>query len=395
MKPKAEGWTARLRAGPLWLVMWSLPLWAAVAPRLLRHKTPWLVDFKSVLCAAGRWNSHQAIYSASASCGGVNDSQFVYPPWVADVLGYPVSWLGEGAVLAAYACFFLAVLVFLFWLVFWRPMNGADRPARAPFLGFTSGNLVFVGNIAVVLQAGIVAAAIFLGAETIACTAAIVLAGLVKPIYLTFLTVPAFSTANWRRRIGLVVVAAGVVAGLCLSRLPLVPEWRAFVLQVAVDPHPGGGLLGWLGQLGVTAHPVLGVVYLLYAALLFGAGLVIAETARLSAAQRVWLALAVGVLLLPRIMAYDLLLIGPGLLVASQAASTFSSRVGERASALWLTACGLYLVSSLLGGVFQIGHSLALVLVAGGMMWLGGFMLAKVRRPGPDLAAPDVNAPAS
>jgi hypothetical protein len=395
VKSKAQGWIARLRAGPLWLILWSIPLWAAVGPRLLRHKTPWLVDFKSVVCAAGSWDSHRAIYSASASCGGVHDSQFVYPPWVAAVVGYPVGWLGEGAVLAAYAGLFLAVLLLLFWLVFWRPMNGIDRPARTPFLGFTSGNLVFVGNIAVVMQAGIVAAALFLGAESIACTAAIVLAGLVKPIYLTFLAVPAFSSASWRRRIGLVVVGAGVVAGLCLSHLPLVPEWRAFVLQVAVDPHPGGGLLGWLGQLGVTAHPVLGVVYLVYAALLFGAGLAIVETGRLNAAQRVWLALTIGVLLLPRIMAYDLLLIGPGLLVASQAASRVSRRVGERASALWLAACGIYLVSSLLGGVFQIGHSIALVLVAGGVVWLGGFMLANMRRSAPDLAAPDVNAPAS
>lgn len=386
-------WMARLRTGPFWLVLWSAPLWASIAPRILRHKTSWLVDFKSVVCASERWNAHRTLYSATAQCGDPrNASPFVYPPWIAHLFSYPVGWVGGVVVLAGYAIVFVAALVLLFWLIFWRPIGGMDRSRRTPFLGLTSGNLVFVGNIAVLMQALIAAAAIFLGADTIACAAAILVTGLVKPIYLTFLTLPAFSSAGWLRRAGLVLIPALVVAALCLSHMPLVTEWRAFILQVAVDDHPGGGLLGWLGQAGVTSRPVLAASYAIYAALLFGAGLVIAETAKLGSTQRVWLALSVGVLLLPRIMAYDLLIVGPGLLVASQAASTLSVRAADRVSALWLGACGLYLVSSLLGGVFQIGHAVALAAIPAGLIGIGFVMAAGLLRARSG-AAPLVQTP--
>ncbi len=201
-----------LNSGPIWTILWSAPLWAAVVPRLLRHKTPWLVDFNSVVCGGERWRAHQPIYGLDAKCPGLPISEFVYPPWIADASSYPAQWLGQRGMVIAYAILFLAALVFLFWLVFWRAIPGAERRSRATFLAFTSGNLVFVGNIAVVMQAWIIGAAVFLGAETVASTASIMLAGLIKPIYLTFLTLPAFAAAGWQRRIALVAIPAATVA---------------------------------------------------------------------------------------------------------------------------------------------------------------------------------------
>src|SRR5262249_49316415 len=140
-------------------------------------------------------------------------------------------------------------------------------------------------------------------------------AAMIKPIYLTLLAMIAYAPAPlWRR--GVLIVAAAIApVAMSLFGGPEVQAWRGFTLDV-VGPWPGGGLLEWLKNIGLTRFEIVGPIYLVYAAVLFVSGLVIAETGRLSRQGRLWLGASVGVLLIPRLSAYDLLALGPGALAA-------------------------------------------------------------------------------
>ena len=362
----------------LWWAVWSAALWSALLSRSRRGGSPWLVDWNSVTCAARRLRAGLSLYGPDAACPGLPTSGYVYPPWIAHGWAAVVGAVGERAATAGYATVFLAALAGLGWAAFLRrPPSSAPRE-RAPFLALLSGNLVVVGNLAVPMQALIAGAALGVGAGSAATALAVAAAALVKPIYLTFLAVPAYAPGPAWRRAALVAVPAAAVLALALSPLPGLAAWRALVLAGSVDASPGGGVLRWLHDAGVRDRATLAGAYLVYAAALFLAGLAIAERGGLEATERAWLGLAVGGLLLPRLEAYDLLVLSPGLVAAAGAAARVSPRWGRAARALGLAACGLYLTASLAGGELKLGHEVALLALAAGVVALGVRLL-----PGP------------
>src|SRR5262249_7453331 len=157
-------------------------------------------------------------------------------------------------------------------------------------------------------------------ADSLALIGAVVLASLIKPINLTFLTIAAYAPGGLARRWPVLALATGLCAGLALSPLPGVAEWRALVVGVAVDPDPGGGFMRRVGDLGLKDHLAVTAAYGLYGLALFASGFVIVVKGGLDAKARTWLGAAVAVLLLPRMVAYDILILGPGLLAAVAAA---------------------------------------------------------------------------
>jgi hypothetical protein len=146
-----------------------------------------------------------------------------------------------------------------------------------------------------------------------------------------------------------------------------IQAWRSFTLDV-VGHWPGGGLLEWLKDLGLTQTAITAPIYLAYAAILFGAGLIIAETGRLSREARLWLGAVVGVLLIPRLSAYDLLVLGPGLLAAQSAAATVSPKVGRYLSINWRLASAIAFAAAIFGGLVKFGHILSLVMLIAGLI---------------------------
>ena len=356
--------------------MWSAALWSALLSRLRRGGAPWLVDWNSVTCAARRLRGGLGVYGPRAACPGLPTSGYVYPPWIAHGLATGTAAVGERAATLGYAAVFLAALAGLGWAGFLRRPPAWPRASRAPYLALLSGNLVVVGNLAVPMQALMAGAALTLGAASPATALAVAAAALVKPIYLTFLAVPAYAAGPaWRRALSVLVPAAAVLA-LVLSPLPGLAEWRALVLAGSVDASPGGGVLRWLHDAGMRDRVALAAAWLGYAAILFGAGLAVAELGGLDAVERAWLGLSVGALLLPRLEAYDLLALGPGLVAATVAARRLSPRWGRAARALGLGACGVYLAASLAGGALKVGHEVALVALAAGVAVLGARLVA-------------------
>lgn len=355
---------------PFWIALWSLPLWSALFSSIRRHRATWLADYNSVVCGAERAAAHQPLYT-TAACPHAHMSMYVYPPWIAQVVAVMVRVLGEPLLLVVYVLVFGLALVFLLWAALVGRLNGVSLRERVPFLAFTSGNWVAVGNVAVIAQASIVAAALFLGADSLMVLLAIAGAALIKPTYLTYLALPALQSSSILRRVGTVAVVGGAVAALTLSNIAGLPEWRAFLVQVALDPDPGGGFLRWIGDMGVHTHAVQSIAYLTYAALLAMAGLIVAEFGMLDRRARLWLALTLAVLILPRVMAYDIALLGPGLLVVVQAGERLRPSLGRALGLLFRVACAIYLLSSLLGGKASIGHSIAMMLLVLGVFWLG------------------------
>jgi hypothetical protein len=234
-------------------------------------------------------------------------------------------------------------------------------------MGFVTGNPPAHGNVALIVYAAMIALGLSIGADALPFVVLVALAALVKPIYLTLMTMTAYAPGpRWRRAL-LIALGAAAPVLLALAGGPRMQAWRDFTLNV-VGHWPGGGLLEWLDDLGLSQPSVAGLIYLAYAGALFLAGLVIAELGGLDRQGRFWLGAAVGVLLIPRLSAYDLLALGPGMLAVQAAASPLSQRAGRWLSINWRAACAIAFLAAIAGGLVKFGHILSLLMLIGGLM---------------------------
>jgi hypothetical protein len=144
-------------------------------------------------------------------------------------------------------------------------------------------------------------------------------------------------------------------------------EWRAFTLNV-VGHWPGGGLLEWLQDLHITQSAETGAIYLAYAGVLFIGGFIVVEIGRLGREARLWLGMFVGVMLIPRLSAYDLLALGPGLLAAQAAVATVAPRVARCLSINWRLASAIAFAAAIFGGAVKFGHILSLLMLICGLL---------------------------
>lgn len=358
--------SALIRSDAIWLVLWSAPMWTGILGRIGRPNA-FLDDYGAMACAGERVLQNRVLYEANAQCPGFHSSAYVYPPWIADGFAFLIKTLGLSILLWIYVAIFVASTIFLLWAAVIRPLSFAGFRQRAQFMGFVTGNPPAHGNVALIVYASVIGTGLALGADTLPFVALVCAAALIKPIYLTLLTMTAYAPGPRWRRGALIVLACLFPIILSLSDDLRVQEWRAFTLNI-VGHWPGGGLLEWLDDLGVTQRLVVGPIYLAYAGVLFLGGLIVAETGRLGREARLWLGAAVGVLLIPRLSAYDLLALGPGMLAAQAAVGRVSPRVGRYLSINWRVACAVAFLAAIAGGLVKFGHILSLVMLIGGLI---------------------------
>jgi len=377
--------TARLmrlvRSDAIWLLLWSAPMWTGIIGRIGRPNA-FFDDYGAMACAGERVLQHRPLYEANAQCTGFHASAYVYPPWIADGFAWLIAALGGPGVFWIYLAAFVASTVFLLWAAVIRRLSFASFRERVPFMGFVSGNPPAHGNIALIVYASVIATGLTLGADTLPFAALICVVALIKPIYLTLLAMTAYAPGPRWRRGALIAAAAIVPVALSLSGGPRMQEWRAFTLNV-VGHWPGGGLLEWLADLGITQQQPVEAIYLVYAAILFFGGLIVAETGRLDREARLWLGAVVGVLLIPRLSAYDLLALGPGLLAAQAAVGGVAPRVGHYLSINWRLASAIAFAAAIFGGLVKFGHILSLLMLIGGLV-TASVVLWTHRRVTPD-----------
>ena len=339
------------------LLFWGAPLWTGVVGRLVKHSTVFQ-DYQEIACAAERRLQHLPLYG-DTKCIGVVAAPYVYPPWVADVFAAPMALLGRGGLMAGYLAVFVAAVAALIWFALGYPLKTRTFSFRVAFLGFIAGGPVAFGNISILVHAGIYAVALAIGADSLLFAAAVSVASLIKPLYLLLFALTVFSPGSLRRKA--VVIAAGAVLPLAsmLITSPDVLAWRETVVRMMSGRDRGGGFTHMMEMLGVSSLYGQGALYALYGGTLLASGVVLSEFGNLDREQRVWLGGAIGVLMFPRIMCYDVLALGPGVIAALAARATGLPRDAGRFGGLALASCGLCLLSTLLGGIAHAWRELS------------------------------------
>jgi hypothetical protein len=354
-----------VRSDAVWLILWSAPMWTGIVGRIGRPNA-FMDDYGAMACAGERALARQPLYITNAQCPGFHSSSYVYPPWVAELFARMIGAVGLSPIFWAYAAVFAVSIVWLLWAAMIRPSSFTRFRDRIPFMGFVSGNPPAHGNIAIIVYAAVIGTGLALGADSLPFAALVSGAAMIKPIYLTLLAMTAYApTPLWRR--GLLIAAAAIApVAMSLWGGPDIQAWRAFTLDV-VSHWPGGGFLEWLKDAGLTAPQVVGPLYLLYAAVLFVSGFAVAEAGKLSREARLWLGAVVGVLMIPRLSAYDLLALGPGLLAAQAAVAGVAPRIARYLSINWRVASAIAFAAAIFGGLVKFGHILSLVMLIAGL----------------------------
>jgi hypothetical protein len=356
---------AFVRSDAIWLILWSAPMWTGIVGRIGRPNA-FMDDYGAMACAGERAAAHQALYITNAQCPGFHSSSYVYPPWVAELFAKLIGAVGLAPIFWAYVAVFVISIVWLLWAAIIRPLPFARFRDRVPFMGFVSGNPPAHGNIAIIVYAAVIGAGLALGADSLPFAALVAGAAMVKPIYLTLLAMTAYAPGPLWRRGALIVAAAIAPVAMSLFGSPDIQAWRTFTLDV-VSHWPGGGFLEWLKDIGLTQATIVGSLYLAYAALIFVSGFVVAEVGQLSRVARLWLGAVVGVLMIPRLSAYDLLALAPGLLAAQAAVAGVAPRAARYLSINWKAASAIAFAAAIFGGLLKFGHILSLIMLIVGL----------------------------
>jgi hypothetical protein len=328
-------------------IAFGLPILKGVVNRITEGGGGFLDDFEAVQCAGRRAAEGLSYYGAEASCADIpGHTTFVYAPWVAEGAGRLMSAIGELPVVVGYVAIYLAALWYLAFHVFFSRAAPGKPVERVIFLGLITGSAVVLGNIAIILHALVLAGALMVTGSVLPLALALGIAGAFKPVLLPFGVVFLLAPISWPRRI------LGGVLAIALAAAPWLYSyhtggaqwvaWAEITRFMAVDRAPGDGFWGWLAVFGVSgSSPPALLGYLFYAGVLTLMGWAIAAQAGLSARERVWLGLALGTLLIPRLMAIDVYLLAPGMIALIFAARNAAHGVFRAVS--WLVVGGCFL----------------------------------------------------
>ena len=90
----------------------------------------WFADYGAIACAAEKNLHGEPFYSVDLACDGMNNSFFIYHPWVADIFAALLAPLGRGGMLIAYAGVYVLSIAVMVWFMIGR--GGARRGANEP-----------------------------------------------------------------------------------------------------------------------------------------------------------------------------------------------------------------------------------------------------------------------
>ncbi|ESQ80457.1 hypothetical protein [Asticcacaulis sp. YBE204] len=309
----------------LLIFLFALPLLSGVVGKVSKSNA-WFGDYRAVACGAQKVIDGGALYDMNLKCAGMEGTTavYVYLPVVAETFAAVVRFVGQDGLFWIYAALYVLSLVVLFWGIYCRLPGTKTEDAVAPtlmqklpFAAFLTGSAIVWGNIAVLCHAAVLVSAMAAKRFPWLFVAVVVLCGVVKPVFLTYLAVVLFLDFSLWKRLGLFI--AGAVAGVLPTVLfaahhsALSEQWRQTLSYFVYSLTPGESFYGWLSLIGIRADsPVASIGWLIFAGLITLSGLAIAEGLRLGSRARIWLGLSLGVLMIPRLMSQDVFLIGVG-----------------------------------------------------------------------------------
>ena len=337
----APNWFARRSGRWPWVAgltfLFLLPALSGVIGRLVGGKpVVGAQDFAAVACAAEKSANGEPLYPPADqfACEGMDAANYLYTPWLADLIGQLYAVMDYPALFTAYHIVFWPLLAASILVPIYFARSQGTRLERASFLGFATGSVFYWSNVAGILL-GLVALAGLVTRIPVLLGLAILLAGWVKPTYLSLLAFILFLDIGIAKRIGMFIAA--VLIGLAptlhffFTGGDTVTEWRDLLAYIGAAQGVGGGFFGWFDTLGMGfENPLPELIgYFPFAALMLLSGIAVAERwigeTDTAASDRIWLGLAVGNLLNPRLLGYDLFLFAPGLV-----ALIYLSRASDR-----------------------------------------------------------------
>jgi hypothetical protein len=347
------------------IFLFCLPILSGLIGKIGKSKA-WFGDYQAIACAGQKVIESQPIYDFQLACEGMRPAVFVYLPFIADTAAFLARIFGQTGLQTIYAVIYIFSLLALTWLIYLRKATPAILIQKIPFAAFLTGSAVVWGNIAVLCHAAVAFSALLVASSVwwgpwvfIAIVAA---CGSVKPVFLTYLAVVLFMQGSIVKR--LILFGSGAVLGLlptvlfALDGSALSQEWRDTLSYFVYQLTPGESYYGWLSLFGLKADGALaGLGFLGFVGLLTLAGFAIAEGLKLSATERVWLGLSLGVLMIPRLMSQDVFLIGIGLVVIALNSRSLSP---SNQLTTWITDRGLTVLTSicvfvLIGNAVELG----------------------------------------
>ena len=347
--PDGNEGKGRIKTLALTALFW-LPLLSGVLSRAFKL-SKWFGDYGAIACAAEKHLIGEPIYDRALECADVHNVVYVYHPIIAETFAWLLERLGQSGLLMAYAGVFAAAVAALIWIAIGRTGRG-PRSKRAWFAAFITGSAIYWGNIAVILHALLGVFALTLRRRPSLLVLAIAVAVVVKPLFAGFAVV----FLLMRRR--LFARALYALAAVALGAAPsvwtlwqggeLAVQWRALIEYYVYIDRPGEAYLGWMSAIGAPVASLgVSIGYLAFAGAMALAGIVLAEGLELDDEARVLLGLSLGVLLIPRLMAQDYWLLGPGLLALAAAISEKAPGAGRLLERALLSVCVLALVGNL------------------------------------------------
>ena len=306
----------------------------------------WLGDFDAVVCGAWRVSQGQSPYVLPAPCQGLEAAAYVYAPQVAQAFAPLVKAWGAWGIHWTYLPVLAVSISTLIWYTVLRPMPGVPFPMRLMSLMAIRGSPITTGNIGAILQAAIIGASLLIRRARWLFIVVVMIAAMVKPLFLTALIVLLFEDRPWLRRF--MTFGAALAAGLAAFAVllataePLLSEWRAFLSRVVLDEQPGRGLFLAFSSLGLNEKtPLAYALYVLFAAAVVTAGLVVSEGNRMAAAERVTLGLGVAQMINPRLFEYnfDFYLLFPAIALVVMVSQALSRKGFVALS--WMFALGM------------------------------------------------------
>jgi hypothetical protein len=343
--------TAKAWRRVLFVLVCVAPLVSGVVSRISKGSI-WFQDFDAVACAGERLAAGLSIYEQEPVCAGMEPTGFVYLPWVARAFNAVSQAVGPDGLKWSYAAIYVAAFALLGWAAFFNRRAAGSMWDRLPVLGLVTGSTIYWGNVAPILHAFVVAAALVAARHPAVFALALAMAAAVKPVFLTYgLVLLVLPIPVWKRlALGGLAAALGLAPTVhfMLTGDEMAAQWQANLDWFVYRVQPGDGFLGWLFLLGAdTGSLAAQVGWAVFAGVVTVAVIALSVRGGLSPEQRVWLGMGAGALANPRIVPLDVLmlaaLVGAVIHIARTAAASDVARkwaVGLSVGAAILGALG-------------------------------------------------------
>jgi hypothetical protein len=305
------------RGWPVWVLglILGLPVLSGLIGRLAKGGW-WFTDLDAVLCAAEHLARDANPYSLTPQCEGLIPAPFVYLPQFGELFVPLVEAVGVSGARAVMAPLVLAAAAISLWVALWRLAPDVPWRWRLAGLSLLTGSAVACGNIGYLPQAALLLAALTLKRSVWPFVLVLAAGAALKPTLLTLLLVVGLLDRPLWQRAGFAL--AGATLGLAGfgALVATAGEWREVWAEtlstMALEQHRGVTLFAWLAMIGIEGSSLggLGILAVWWLAAC-GLALGYVEARRSSLPERVMLGLGLGLLLNPRLMDYDVIVLVP------------------------------------------------------------------------------------